>query len=123
MVELDYSAAPRNVLIIRLYGFVSTVEFSALPEFLLNELDGGLKAKILFDWRSLDNSSLLGWSVVAMEPWIVVVHRIERIAIVHDPGWNRHAALLAALLRRENLNIRSWRPEHLSTAFDWLLQL
>jgi len=45
---------------------------------------------------------------------------ITRGAIVHQPRLNRQAAWLAAFLREEGVQVRSWRPQSAADAAAWL---
>ena len=85
---------------VRFAGSISTEEFAALPAKIWHE-PTAQKMRVLFDWRSLGNWSLENWSVAALQPWVAASHHLERIAIVHRSGWNRQAALIAAVLRNK----------------------
>src|ERR1700722_4486606 len=54
---------------------------------------------VLFDWSELDSWPFQGPSVATVRAWKDAVPSITRAAILHDPKWTCHAALLAALLR------------------------
>jgi hypothetical protein len=45
---------------------------------------------------------------------------IARAALVHQPRLNRQAAWLAAFLRQEGVQVRSWRPQNADVAAAWL---
>jgi hypothetical protein len=76
--------------------------------------------RLLCDW-----SEVRGWaceirSLPASE-WVAAAGRLERVAILHHHRWNRQAAWLAAILRRERVEVRSWLPRQSEDARKWLL--
>lgn len=76
--------------------------------------------RLLFDW-----SDVLGWACetrsLPMAEWLAAAGRIERVAIFHHHRWNRQAAWLAAMLRRGNVDVRSWRLRESERMKKWLL--
>lgn len=38
----------------------------------------------------------------------------------HRVAWNRQAAMFAAILRRESVLVRSWKPSQIEDALAWL---
>lgn len=121
MIEFSGSVRER-ALVLRLRGAVSTQEFVELAGRVRRRGKTIGHVRLLLDWRALKTWDLEDWSVPAFRPWIVASHRIERVAIVHHAIWNRQAALLAAILRRENVPVRSWRHDRLTDARRWLLE-
>jgi stage II sporulation SpoAA-like protein len=109
-----------EVFVLQLRGVVSTREFIARFSEVLRHETAQDDFRILFDWRSLRRWHLEDWSVLGEGQWLVAARRIERIALVHDVNWNRQAALFAAVLRRENVLVRSWRPAQIEGAAEWL---
>ena len=77
---------------------------------------------ILFDWSKVDAWPFAGPSLASVRAWKETVPSISRAAIVHDPKWTRHAALLAALLRVRHAVVRSFLPADLDDAISWLGQ-
>ena len=122
MIEISRSMSPGTIAI-HLRGEVSGRDFCAFIERAL--CDGAAeRLRVLTDWRELKPRSLSDWSVETLCPWIIAAGRIERVAIVHQAVWNRRAALLAAVLRKEDVLVRSWKPECTHLALQWLgLQL
>ncbi len=62
--------------------------------------------RLLCDW-----SDVLGWAcetrLLPVSEWVAAAGRVERVAILHHHRWNRQAAWLAAMLRREHVEVRS----------------
>jgi len=77
---------------------------------------------ILFDWSKVDAWPFEGPSLAAVRSWKETVPSISRAAIVHDPKWTRHAALLAALFRVRQAVVRSFLPSDFDDAIIWLEQ-
>jgi hypothetical protein len=78
--------------------------------------------KLLFDWSALESWPFQGPSVATVRAWKDSVPSISRAAILHDPKWTRHAALLAALLRGCHATVRSFLPSDFDDALIWLEQ-
>lgn len=116
MIEICCVESRSLCLTVRLRAIVTTPRFVAFAGYI----ERVEAQQILLDWRLLLEGSLQGWSASGLEPWRAVAHRIERVAIIHDAQWNRQAALLAAVLHRENVLVRSWRPSQLERAHQWL---
>lgn len=112
------SMSREGIVAARFTGSISTEQFAALPARICRE--STTQARVLFDWRSLQHWSLENWSVSALRPWVSASSQLERIAIVHRFDWNRQAALIAALLRHENVLVRSWKTDSLDRAVGWL---
>jgi hypothetical protein len=77
---------------------------------------------IVFDWSKVDAWPFEGPSLATVRAWKETVPSISRAAIVHDPKWTRHAALLAALLRVRHAVVRSFLPSDFDDAIIWLEQ-
>ena len=76
--------------------------------------------RVLFDWTGIE-----AWEPETRDPtrwpnWRVMARPIERAAIIHEHRWNRQAALLAAMLRINKAQARSWLPRNLPAALVWL---
>jgi hypothetical protein len=78
--------------------------------------------EILFDWSKVDAWPFEGPSLATVRTWKETVPPISRAAIVHDPKWTRHAALLAALFRVHHAVVRSFLPSDFDDAIIWLEQ-
>jgi SpoIIAA-like len=77
---------------------------------------------VLFDWSKVDAWPFEGPPLATVRAWKETVPSISRAAIVHDPKWTRHAALLAALLRVRQAGVRSFLPSDFDNAIIWLEQ-
>lgn len=121
MIEID-SSAREGAVVVRLRDTVSTQEFVELAGRICRRGKTVGHVRLLFDWRSLKEWNLEDWSAPAFHPWIAASHRIDRLAIVHHVTWNRQAAMIAAILRREHVPVRSWKPDRVIDARRWLLE-
>ena len=83
---------------------------------------GNASLKVLFDWSEVNSWPFAGPSLATVQTWKETVSSISRAAIVHDPKWTRHAALIAALLRACNAAVRSFLPSDYDDAIIWLEQ-
>ncbi len=83
---------------------------------------GGAALRILFDWSQVSWWPFEAPGAAAIEVWNETAPLIARAAIVHDQRWNRHAALLAAVIRTRTAAVRSFRPSDYDKAIEWLDQ-
>ncbi len=81
---------------------------------------GDTRLRVLFDWSQVHCWPFEAPSAADVEAWNKTAPSIARAAIIHDQRWNRHAALLAALLRMRNAEVRSFRPSDCEKAIEWL---
>src|SRR5260221_5217618 len=92
---------------VRIHGTQSATEFGEFGQVLVETYANARRLLILLDW-----SALKGWdneaaASISFQGWSVATPLIERVAIVHAPRWNRQAAVLAAMLRIQNVDVRS----------------
>jgi hypothetical protein len=95
-------------------------DLSVFETALLDRHAGHEHIRMLFDWTGIE-----GWEPATREPalwpnWRAMARPIERAAIIHEHRWNRQAALLAAMLRINKAQARSWLPRNLPDALVWL---
>jgi hypothetical protein len=83
---------------------------------------GGAALLILFEWSQISAWPFEAPSAAAILEWNASALSIARAAIVHDHKLTRHAALLAALMRVADAQVRSFHPRDLSAAVAWLEQ-
>lgn len=107
-------------MVLHLNGAVSTRDVVALFESLPFPMRGTNSIRVLFDWRALTEWSLEDWGILREARWSEIACPVSQIAMVHHPIWKRQAAMFAAILRRENVLVRSWKPEQIEEAFAWL---
>ena len=94
----------------------------AIARELAHFQTGYASLNVLFDWSELDSWPFAAPSLTTVQSWKETVPPISRAAIVHDPKWTRHAALLAALLRVRHAAVRSFLPSDYDGAIIWLEQ-
>ena len=101
-------------------GRLSVSDLSGF-ETALSDRHAGLEPiRVLFDWTRIE-----GWEPGTRDParwpnWRAMARPIDRAAIIHEHRWNRQAALLAAMLRINKAQARSWLPRNLPAALVWL---
>jgi hypothetical protein len=115
--------APLNgepIVTVRFRGRLSVSDLTVFETALLDRHAGHAQIRVLFDWTGVE-----GWEPGTGEParwpnWRAMARPIDRAAIIHEHRWNRQAALLAAMLRINKAQARSWLPRNLPAALVWL---
>ena len=109
-----------SIVTVRFRGKLLVSDLSVF-ETALSDRNAGLEhIRVLFDWIGVE-----GWGPGTGDSawwpnWSDMARPIERAAIVHERRWNRQAALLAAILRKNKAQARSWLPRNLPAALVWL---
>jgi hypothetical protein len=119
MIELA-SPNGETIVIVRFRGRLSVSDLTVFETALSNRHAGQEHIRVLFDWTAIE-----GWEPGTREParwpnWRAMAPPIDRAAIIHEHRWNRQAALLAAMLRINKAQARSWLPRNLPAALVWL---
>jgi hypothetical protein len=107
---------------LRPQGAQPPFDIGALAEEIAARLSGDAPWRILLDWSLVKSWPFEAPSPATVARWNEVVPRIRRVAIVHAPKWNQHAAVLSALLRLSGAEVRSFRPPEHSNGASWLEQ-
>jgi hypothetical protein len=110
----------RGFFVLRRQGAQSKFDIAAFASDLANLQTGDAPLRILFDWLKVDSWPFEAPSAAAVQVWNKTAPAIKRAAFVHDHKWNRHAAMLAALMRVSNAEARSFRPPNADRAIAWL---
>jgi hypothetical protein len=118
MIDVD-STLEEGVVTIRFRGAVTNREFIGLAATIANfGSTGGVP--VYLDWVGIDRWTFSVPTETGVIAWRGARKMIARAAIVHQPRLNRQAAWLAAFLREEGVNVRSWRPQNAAAAATWL---
>jgi hypothetical protein len=112
----------RMFFVMRRRGPLPKLEVTEIARELTRFQTGDAPLKILLDWSELEAWPFEAPTLAATRAWKETVPPISRAAIVHDPKWSRHAALLAALLRACNAEVCSFLPSRYDDAIIWLEQ-
>ena len=109
-----------SIVTVRFLGRLSVSDLTVFETALLDRHVGHEHIRVLFDWTAIE-----GWEPGTREPalwpnWRAMARPIDRAAIIHEHRWNRQAALLAATLRINKAQARSWLPRNLPAALVWL---
>jgi hypothetical protein len=109
-----------SIVTVRFLGRLSASDLNVLDTATLDRNAGHQHIRVLFDWTGIEE-----WEPGTREPswwpnWRDMARPIERAAIIHEHRWNRQAALLAAMLRINKAQARSWLPRNLPAALVWL---
>jgi hypothetical protein len=108
------------IVTVRFRGRLSVSDLSVFETALSDRHAGHEHIRVLFDWIGIEE-----WEAGTREParwpsWHDMARPIDRAAIIHERRWNRQAALLAAMLRVNKAQARSWLPRNLPAALIWL---
>ena len=118
MIEFD-STLEDGVVTIRFRGAVTNREFIDSAVAIANFGSTG-RVLVYLDWVGVDRWAFSVPTAGGVTAWRTARHAITRTAIVHSPRLNRQAAWLAAFLREEGVQVRSWRPQNAAAALAWL---
>lgn len=108
------------IVTVRFRERLSVSDLSVFELALSNRHAGHERIRVLFDWRGIEE-----WEPGTREPalwpnWRGMARPIKRAAVIHERRWNRQAAMLAAMLRINKAQVRSWLPQNLPAALIWL---
>jgi len=118
MIEVD--CFPEDHLVkVRFRGTVSNREFTDLAA-IIADFGSGIAVLVYLDWVGIERWEFTVASANGVPTWRRASQVIERVAVIHPPRWNRQAAWLAAILRKEGVEVRSWRPKDAMAAAIWL---
>jgi hypothetical protein len=118
MIDVD-STLEEGVVTIRFRGAVTNREFIDLAATIANFGSTG-RILVYLDWVGIDRWAFSVPTAGGATAWRRARNVITRAAIVHQPRLNRQAAWLAAFLREEGVQVRSWRPQNAAAAAAWL---
>ncbi len=118
MIEVD-PILEGGVVTVRFCGAVTNREFVDLAAAIA---DFGSTGRVLvyLDWVGIDRWVFSVPTASGVTSWRRARKTIARAALVHQPRLNRQAAWLAAFLREEGIEVRSWRPQNAAAAATWL---
>jgi hypothetical protein len=117
-----YRPRQRGFGVLRRRGQQPKLDIMVIARELAQFQAADASLKVLFDWSELDSWPFAAPSPATVQAWKETIPSISRAAIVHDPKWIRHAALLAALLRVCDAAVRSFLPSDYDGAVIWLEQ-
>jgi hypothetical protein len=110
----------RAFFIFRRKGAQPKFDIAQIAAELMESQDGDAERPVLFEWSEVLSWPFAAPSAAAVRGWAKNAPPVSRAAFVHDQRWNRHAAILAALLRAANAQVRSFRPSDYDKAIQWL---
>ena len=74
----------------------------------------------LLDWSQVSSWPFQAPSSAAIRAWNLTVPPVLRAAIIHDQKWDKHAAVLSALMRVRDGQVRSFHSIDHEKAVAWL---
>jgi hypothetical protein len=110
----------RAFTILRRQGDQSKFDIAAFASELPRSQEGDEPLSLLFEWSQVSSWPFEAPSAVAIRDWKKSAPRISRAAVVHDHRLNRHAAILAALMRVDGSEVKSFHPPAYDSAVAWL---
>jgi SpoIIAA-like len=118
MIEVD-TTLEEGIVAVRFHGAVTDQEFAELAAMIADF--GSARGLLIFlDWFKIDRWDFSAPNANLVAAWRRAGRAIGRAAIVHDSRTNRQAAWLAAILRKQGVTVRSWRPQDAAAAAAWL---
>src|SRR5947209_5762987 len=97
---------------LRRQGAQPVFDIVAIAATLAN-LHSGNGLRVLFDWSDVESWPFRAPPPAAIRAWNSRAPVVSRAAIIHNQKWDRHAALLSALIRVRNGQARSFHvPDH-----------
>ncbi len=110
----------RAFLVVRPDAAQPKFDIVAIAEELARLPAGAAALRVLFDWSQVKSWPFAAPSTAVTQAWNKTAPPIARAAFVHDPKWNRHAAILSALLRVSGAEARSFHLTDMDKAIAWL---
>jgi hypothetical protein len=118
MIEVD-STLEEEVVTARFRGVMTDREFAELAA-MIADFGSARGVLVYLDWLRIERWEFSAPKANHFTAWRRAGRTIERAAIVHDSHMNRQAAWLAAILRKQGVTVRSWRPQDAAAAAIWL---
>ncbi len=115
-------AENRTFVVVRREGAQPKFDIAAIASELARLQTDDAALRVLFNWSLVDRWPFEAPSAAAIRHWNNSAPTIKRAAFVHDPKWNRHAAIVSALVRIHNAEARSFHPPDHDRAIEWLEQ-
>lgn len=109
-----------RVVVLRRRGAQPPFDVLLVADELERLQAGATVTRLLFDWSLVDHWRFDAPSVKEVEHWRANAPKIARAAIVHALKWKSQAALVSALLRTGNTQVRCFRPAEYEKAVEWL---
>jgi len=114
--------APHGYLVVSPVGAQAKFSIAAIADDLARRTSGTEAAAVLFDWSQLKSWPFAAPCMAATQEWNKTAPPIARAALIHDRKWDRHAAVLSAVLRIGGAEARSFRLSDREKAIAWLEQ-
>jgi hypothetical protein len=108
------------MFVLRREGPQAQFDIVAIAAELARVKSGGATLRILFEWSQISAWSFEAPSPAAIQAWNASAPAVSRAAIVHGQKWTRHAAVLSALMRVGDTQVRSFHPRDHTAAIAWL---
>jgi hypothetical protein len=110
----------RAFTILRRQGDQSKFDVAAIANELARSNGSDQPLSLLFEWSQVNSWPFEAPSARAIRDWKQTAPLISRAAVVHDHRLTRHSAILAALMRVDGAEVRSFHPPAYDRAVAWL---
>jgi hypothetical protein len=112
----------RAFRVLHRHGAQPALDIAAIASELAQCQSGGAAFRAMFDWSEVTSWPFQAPSATAVRFWNATAPIVSRAAIIHDSKWDRHAAVLSALLRVRDVQVRSFHLGDQDRAVIWLNQ-
>jgi len=106
--------------VLRRRGDQSKFDIAEIVGELAHHSGGDGPLFLLFEWSEVSSWPFQAPSASAIRDWKKRAPLISRAALVHNQKLTRHAAILAALMRVCDAEVRSFHPPAYDGAVEWL---
>jgi hypothetical protein len=110
----------RELTVLPRQGDQSKFDISEIASELAHLHGGEELLSVLFQWSQVTSWPFEAPSASAIRNWKRIAPPISRAALVHNQKLTRHAAVLAALMRVRDAEVRSFHPLAQEDATEWL---
>jgi hypothetical protein len=108
------------VLILRREGPQPKFDLAAIAKEIARGQANAEPPRILFDWSGITAWPFEAPTATSIRFWYSLAPRVTRAALIHDERWDRHASMLAALIRAGGAEVKSFPPGYQERAGAWL---
>jgi hypothetical protein len=110
----------RAVLVLRREGPQPKFDLAAIAKEIARGQANAEPPRILFDWSGVTAWPFEAPTAAAIRFWYGLAPRVTRAAVIHDEQWDRHASMIAAIMRAVAAEVKSFPPGYQERALAWL---
>ena len=110
----------RTVLVLRREGPQPHFDLAGIAKEIARGQANAKPTRVLFDWSAVTVWPFEAPGAAAIRYWYTLAPRVARAALIHDEKCDRHAAMLAALMRALGAEAKAFPPGYQERAVAWL---